>query len=280
MKTQKLGRGLSELLGEIDEVYDNEISSKNSIIDIPLKDIRPNPYQPRKYFDENSLYELGLSIKNDGLIQPIVVSEDIDGFIIIAGERRFRASKIMKLKTIRAIVINANEQKMQQFALIENIQRDDLNAIELANAYSELVKFHKITHEELSTIIHKSRTHITNTLRLLQLTDKTQQALIDKKITAGHAKVLIGLEDKTQSLIVNSIVGQKLSVREVENMIKSMKKDDLSTSTKKKVDSFDFSDVTNRFKSLGFKHKISSNKLTIEFENEKQIEKLLKYLPK
>ncbi len=280
MKTQKLGRGLSELLGEIDEVYDNEISSKNSIIDIPLKDIRPNPYQPRKYFDENSLYELGLSIKNDGLIQPIVVREDIDGFIIIAGERRFRASKIMKLKTIRAIVINANEQKMQQFALIENIQRDDLNAIELANAYSELVKFHKITHEELSTIIHKSRTHITNTLRLLQLTDKTQQALIDKKITAGHAKVLIGLEDKTQSLIVNSIVGQKLSVREVENMIKSMKKDDLSTSTKKKVDSFDFSDVTNRFKSLGFKHKISSNKLTIEFENEKQIEKLLKYLPK
>ena len=280
MKTQKLGRGLSELLGEIDEVYDNEISSKNSVIDISLKDIRPNPYQPRKFFDENSLNELSLSIKNDGLIQPIVVSEDIDGFIIIAGERRFRASKIAKLKTIRAIVINTNEQKMRQFALVENIQRDDLNAIELANAYIELIKIHNITHEGLSRIIHKSRTHITNTLRLLQLSYKTQKSVIDKKITAGHAKVLVGLDDKTQQLIVNSIIGQKLSVREVENMIKSMKEDTAHLSNVKEKSKFDFSNLQDRFSLLGFKHKFSSNKLTIEFENEKQIEKFLKYLPK
>ena len=137
MKTKKLGRGLSELLGEMDEVYENELSSKNSIVEIPLQNIRPNPYQPREYFDETSLHELGCSIKDNGLIQPIVVTEDIDGYIIVAGERRYRASKLMKLKTIRAVILNSNENEMRQFALIENIQRDDLNAIELAKAYSE-----------------------------------------------------------------------------------------------------------------------------------------------
>jgi len=280
MKTQKLGRGLSELLGEIDEVYDNEISSKNSVIDISLKDIRPNPYQPRKFFDESSLYELSLSIKNDGLIQPIVVSEDIDGFMIIAGERRYRASKIAKLKTIRAIIINVNDQKKRQFALVENIQRDDLNAIELANAYIELIKIHNITHEELSNVIHKSRTHITNTLRLLQLSSKTQKAIINKQITAGHAKVLIGLDNEFQKSIIDSIIKEKLSVRDVENIIKSMKEDNSYSSNIKEKYLFDFSEIKNKFNSLGFKHKVSSNKLIIEFENEKQINKLLKYLSK
>ena len=111
MKSQKLGRGLGALLGEIDEAYSNEVSSGDSIIEINLKEIRPNPYQPRKTFDENALQQLSESIKNDGLIQPIVVTDDIDGYIIIAGERRFRASKLAKLKTIRAIVLSSNEQK-------------------------------------------------------------------------------------------------------------------------------------------------------------------------
>ena len=133
MKSQKLGRGLGELLGEIEEAYENEVSQKDSIIEIALKDIRPNPFQPRKHFEESSLYELGESIKNDGLIQPIIVTEDVDGYILIAGERRLRASKLAKLKTIRAIVLNSDEQKMRQFALIENIQRNvrDLLLLEL-----------------------------------------------------------------------------------------------------------------------------------------------------
>nr|WP_321266061.1 ParB/RepB/Spo0J family partition protein [uncultured Sulfurimonas sp.] len=280
MKSQKLGRGLDALLGEIDEAYENEGSSKDSIIELNLKDIRPNPYQPRKQFDENSLMELGESIKNDGLIQPIVVTEDIDGYILIAGERRLRASKLVKLKTIRAIRLNSDEQKMRQFALIENIQRDELNSVELAQAYSELIKMYNITQEELANKIHKSRTHITNTIRLLQLSFKTQKALIEKKITAGHAKVLIGLDEKQQQLMVNSIIGQKLSVREVETIIKNMKDEKKSIAIKNDFVEYNFSDIKKRFDFLGFKAKTSKNKLTIEFEDESQINDLLRYISK
>ena len=277
MKSQALGRGLDALFGEIDEAYDNEVTSADSILEIPLKDIRPNPYQPRKSFDEESLAELAESIKNDGLIQPIIVTEDIDGYILIAGERRFRASKLAKLKTIRAIVLNSDEQKMRQFALIENIQREELNSIELAHAYSELLKLHEITHEELSNLIHKSRTHITNSIRLLQLSQKTQKTVVERKITAGHARVLIGLDDKQQQLMVNSIIGQKLSVREVESMIKNMKEQRVTPASVATIVSYDFTNLKDRFTSLGLKVKTSQNRATVEFDNEDQIEEFLKY---
>lgn len=280
MKSQKLGRGLGELLGEIEEAYENEVSQKDSIIEIVLKDIRPNPFQPRKHFEESSLYELGESIKNDGLIQPIIVTEDVDGYILIAGERRVRASKLAKLKTIRAIVLNSDEQKMRQFALIENIQRDELNSIELAHAYGELIKLHNITQDELSTKIHKSRTHITNTLRLLQLSQKTQKALIEKKITTGHAKVLVGLDDKQQQMMVDSIVGQKLSVREVEVAIKSVKSKKPELNSKKEILSYDFKILQERFLKLGFRVKTTTTSLTIEFSDAKQIEELSQLLSK
>lgn len=280
MKSQKLGRGLGELLGEIDEAYENEVSQKDSIIEIALKDIRPNPFQPRKHFEESSLYELGESIKNDGLIQPIIVTEDIDGYVLIAGERRLRASKLAKLKTIRAIILNSDEQKMRQFALIENIQRDELNSIELAHAYGELIKLHNITQDELSTRIHKSRTHITNTIRLLQLSQKTQRALIEKKISTGHAKVLVGLDEKQQQVIVNSIVGQKLSVREVEATIKSIKNNKAESYSKQETISYDFKEIREKLSALGFKIKNSNKSLTIEFDNENQINKFLTYLQK
>ena len=280
MKSQKLGRGLDALMGEIDEAYDNEGSSKDSIAEIDLKSIRPNPYQPRKHFDEESLLELSQSIKQDGLIQPIVVTEDVDGYILIAGERRFRACKIAKLKTIRAIVQSSDEQKMRQYALIENIQRQQLNSIELANAYGELLKIHDITQEELGSKIHKSRTHITNTIRLLQLSTKTQKALIDQKISTGHAKVLVGLDERQQQLVVNSIVGQKLSVREVEIMIKSLKNKQLSDDiiSKEKPKTLNFANIQAKFDHIGLKVKTSQNKLTIEFKDDSDIEKLLTYL--
>ena len=280
MKSQKLGRGLDALLGEIDEAYENEGSSRDTIIELSLKDVRPNPFQPRKHFDENSLLELGESIKNDGLLQPIVVTEDIDGYILIAGERRLRASKLAKLKTIRAILLNSDEQKMRQFALIENIQRDELNSVELAEAYSELLKMYDVTQEELASKIHKSRTHITNTIRLLQLSPKTQKALVEKKITAGHAKVLIGLDEKQQQLVVNSIIGQKLSVRDVESIIKNMKETKSSFVEKESSPAFDFSDIKDRFDFLGLKAKTSKNKLTIEFDDESQINDFLEYISK
>jgi ParB family chromosome partitioning protein len=274
MKSQKLGRGLDALLGEIDEAYENEGSQRDSVLEIPLKDIRPNPFQPRKSFDENALYELSESIKKDGLLQPVVVSEDIDGYVLIAGERRFRASKLAKLKNIRAIVLNSDEQKMRQFALIENIQREELNSIELAQAYSELLKLHDVTHEELSSIIHKSRSHITNTLRLLQLSGRTQKALVEKKITAGHAKVLIGLDEKKQQVLVDSIVGQKLSVRDVEKMIKEMKESTQIDDQKKdenEVNRLDFDALRSKLNELGIASKVKNNKITLEFNSESEI---------
>ncbi|MGE4418389.1 MAG: ParB/RepB/Spo0J family partition protein [Sulfurimonas sp.] len=275
MKSQKLGRGLGALLGEIDEAYENEVSQKDSIVEIPLKDIRPNPFQPRKHFEESSLYELSESIKNDGLLQPIVVTEDVDGYILIAGERRLRASKLAKLKTIRAIILNSDEQKMRQFALIENIQRDELNSIELAHAYGELIKLHEITQEELSSRIHKSRTHITNTIRLLQLSQKTQRALIEKKISTGHAKVLVGLDEKQQQLVVNSIIGQKLSVREVESTIKSIKKSKPESTAKIESSLYNFNNIKDKLSELGFKSRSSNKSLTIDFDNEEQIDDFL-----
>jgi len=278
VKTQKLGRGLDALLGEIDEAYENEGSQRDVILEIPLKDIRPNPFQPRKSFDETALQELADSIKEDGLLQPVVVTEDIDGYVLIAGERRFRASKLAKLKEIRAIVLNSDEQKMRQFALIENIQREDLNSIELAQAYHELIKLHEITHDELSSMIHKSRTHITNTLRLLQLSAKTQKALAEKKISAGHAKVLVGLDEKEQQLFVDSIVGQKLSVREVEALIKSRKQESQPQSKEKtQAVSLDFQKLKSRLNELDFNCKTSQNKVTFEFNSQEEIEDFLTY---
>ena len=276
MASLALGRGLDALFGETAQAYENEGTQQDKIIELDLKDIRANPFQPRKSFDESSLVELANSIKQDGLLQPIVVNEDFDGYILIAGERRLRASKIAKLKTIRCIVVSSNDDKMRKFALIENIQREELNSIELSHAYEELIKLHEITHEELSVMIHKSRTHITNTLRLLQLSIKTQKSLLDKKITAGHAKVLVGLDDKQQQLMVNSIIGQKLSVREVETMVKSINNE--KKKKKKKIDSlsYNFVSLEKKLKSLGLKTKTSVNKITIEFEAENQIEEFLK----
>ena len=276
MKSMALGRGLDALFGEIDESYENEGTQKDTILEIPLKDIRPNPFQPRKTFDEEALLELSESIKNDGLLQPIVVNEDLDGYILIAGERRLRASKLAKLKTIRSIIISSDDEKMRKLALIENIQREELNSIELAQAYEELMKLHDMTQEELSSMVHKSRTHITNTLRLLQLSAKTQKCLLEKKITAGHAKVLVGLNEKQQQVMVNSIIGQKLSVREVEAMVKNMKTiKEVEKVKKPSIDTYNFDNLKTKFASFGLKTKTSTNKVTIEFDNEDQINDFL-----
>ena len=278
-KSKSLGRGLGELLGEMEEAYDSEVPTSESIVDISLSQIKPNPFQPRKQFDEGSLAELADSIKTHGLIQPIVVVEDIDGYVLVAGERRVRASKMAKTKTIRAVIAHIDEEKMRQQALIENIQRDELNIVDLAYAYGELLDVHSITHDELSNIVHKSRAHITNTLRLLQLSKKTLSALKERKITAGHAKVLVGLSDKEQTTLVASIIGQKLSVREVETLAKSLKNSNTPISVKKVQEvSYDFGALKAKFSDLGFRVKAKSNEITLSFDNEEDIEKLLERL--
>jgi len=274
-KSAALGRGLGALLSEIEEAYDNELPKKGGVEEIALVKIRPNPYQPRKHFDPESLSELSESIKTHGLLQPIVVKEDIEGYILIAGERRLRASKLAKTKTIKAIVVSVSDEQMRQHALIENIQRDELNPIDLAQAYQELIEIHQLTHDQLSLTVHKSRAQITNTLRLLQLGDKGRKALAEGKITAGHAKVIVGLEPSEQALMVDSIIGQKLSVRDVESMVKKIKLPSAHAATLTESERLDLSALKKRLNDLGYKCGTKGDRLTIEFENNGQIASFL-----
>ena len=277
-KSQALGRGLGELLGEIEEAYDNEISPSKDLLEVPLSNIKVNPFQPRKHFDEKALSELSESIKSHGLLQPIVVVEEMDGYVIIAGERRFRASKMAKTKTIKAVVVSATAEEMRELALIENIQREELNAIELAKSYAELIEVHSITQEELSGLIHKSRSAITNTLRLLLLSPKAQKAVIDKSISAGHAKAMVGLSSKDQNILVDSIVGQKLSVREVEKMVKQYK--GLPAPKTEKVTaktSLNMDKLKQVLDNQLINYDIKENKISFSFSNEEEIATFSKF---
>jgi len=278
-KSQALGRGLGELLGEIEEAYDNEVSPSKSVLEIPLSNIKVNPYQPRKHFDEKALHELSESIKQHGLLQPVVVVEQMDEYVLIAGERRLRASKMAKTKTIKAVVVSATPEEMRELALIENIQREELNAIELAKSYEELIEVHKITQEELASLIHKSRSHIANTLRLLQLTSKAQKAIVEKQLSAGHAKVMVNLSNKDQNVLVDSIIGQKLSVREVEKMVKQFKNGQAEQKETKTVNtpSLDLSILKDVLDEHLINYESKDNKISFSFSNEAEIATFAKF---
>lgn len=284
-----LGRGLGELLGEVETAYSNSNdvethNSSNSIIELDINLVNPNPNQPRKIFDEDKLRELSESIVEHGLLQPVTVIEDGKGsYTLIAGERRLRAHKLANLETIKATIIDIDEFKLRELALIENIQRDDLNIIELAYSYAQLINEHNITHDELSKKVFKSRTSITNTLRLLQLSSYVQQLLANDKITAGHAKVLLGLDDELQKTIADSIIGQKLSVRETESLVrelKSSKNKEKKDVTKRKKVTFDFQPLESAIKNLNnhdLKVKAEKNYFKIEIKSQEDIEKISNY---
>ncbi|EHR4234231.1 ParB/RepB/Spo0J family partition protein, partial [Campylobacter jejuni] len=217
-------RGLSSLISDMDTVYNKELGfDKNQSTMIEIDQISPNPFQPRKNFDQEALDELANSIKEFGLIQPIIVFKKNNKFILIAGERRLRAVKALGKKEILAFIADIDENKLRELALIENIQRENLNPIELANSYKDLMQVHKITQENLAELIHKSRTQITNTLRLLNLDIRTQELIASGKISQGHAKVLVGLDQKDEKMLVDSIIGQKLNVRDTEKIVKKIK---------------------------------------------------------
>ena len=207
-----LGRGLNSILLDVENSFSKEL--ENSVLEIEISQISPNSFQPRKIFDENTLKELSESIKAHGLLQPIIVTQKEDGYMLIAGERRLRATKLLGQSKIRAIVADFADKNLRELALIENIQREDLNPIELANSYKELINEYKITQEELGNIVKKSRPVITNTMRLLNLSDFTQQALIDGKISVGHAKVMLGFDKKDEKELLNTIIGQKLTAND------------------------------------------------------------------
>lgn len=287
MAKAALGRGLGELLGEVETAYDknNHKDESSHIREIDISLIKPNPAQPRKVFDETKLNELSKSIVKHGLIQAITVikdDEDENGYILIAGERRLRASKLAGLETIRANILSLEEMQMREVALIENIQREDLNIIELAYSYAQLINEHNITHEELAEKVAKSRTSITNTLRLLTLSVYAQQMLSSDKITAGHAKIMIGLSDDEQKIVVDTVIGQKLSVRETEKLVKEMKTPSNSSKSKSEKSSIDYdikplNEVAEKFKSNDLKVKITPKYLKIDISSQDDVDAILKY---
>ncbi|NLN13242.1 MAG: ParB/RepB/Spo0J family partition protein, partial [Arcobacter skirrowii] len=282
-----LGRGLGELLGEVETAYENSNSNSNSSgvkkIEVALIDANPN--QPRKVFDETKLQELSDSIKEHGLLQPIVVVENDNGrYTLIAGERRLRAHKLASLEEISAIITNIDELKLREHALIENIQREDLNVIELAFCYAQLINEHNITHEELSKKVFKSRASITNTLRLLQLSSYVQQFLSSGKLSAGHAKVMIGLDPNIQKQLCDKIISEDLSVREVEKLIKDIKEEKISKdiNEKKNVTNSYNTEVLNNFlevlKNDKIKAKLDKNSIKITFNSQDDIDRIISYL--
>ena len=277
MGRKTLGRGLGAILSEVAEAYEKEIpdSEGNSVVEIDLDAIRPNPFQPRRVFDDRSLKELADSIKRHGLLQPVIVIEDIDGYMLIAGERRVRASRLAGNEKIKAVVAKIEPSKYRELALIENIQREDLNPVDLALSYKELLEEYSITHEELSGIVKKSRAHITNTLRLLNLSDYAKDALKNGKITPGHAKVLVGLDEAKQKIVVDSIIGQKLSVREVEKLIHESKEKKKRQKSDKNGLS-EMAEIEDILKDSNLNFKISGNRLTIKFDNSDEIRYFLK----
>lgn len=239
MKTKKsaLGRGLSAIL----ESPETDITSKDisgnyvvgAIADIPLEKIGANPFQPRDRFEENGLRELASSIKVQGMIQPVTVRKlGYDKYQLISGERRLKAAKLAGLKDIPCFIRVANDQQMLELALIENIHRKDLNAIEISISYQRLLEECKLTQEKLSERVGKDRSTITNYLRLLKLPPEIQIAIREEKISMGHARAVINIEDtKTQLLILEEIIAKNLSVREVERIVKELNKPDRTTKT-------------------------------------------------
>ncbi len=288
-----LGKGLGAILEEVGQAYESELSDSGNaessewgeaVVELPVESVDPNPFQPRKDFDEERLRELGESIREHGLLQPVVVIPHGERWILVAGERRLRAHKMMGLPTIRAIVaeVDLGELRMRELALVENIQRENLNPVELAHAYQELLSVHGITHEELARLVHKSRSQITNTLRLLTLSDYARQKLLEQKISQGHAKVLVGLDEGKQRIIVDTIVGRKLSVREAEELAKRNKEEGAPVGKRSDTETFgpllDAESLRRLEKLLPFPFKAKKRSLEIRLESEKELQCFLNFL--
>ncbi|HDX6328586.1 TPA: ParB/RepB/Spo0J family partition protein, partial [Campylobacter fetus] len=272
-----LGRGLSAILEDVENAYDKELN-RDLISDIDIDKIIPNPFQPRKHFDQESLSELSASIEKHGLIQPIIVIKKGNGYTLIAGERRLRATKLLGKDSIKAIVANLEDQNLRELALIENIQRENLSPIELANSYKELIEEYKITQEALSNIIKKSRTVITNTLRLLSLDESTKRLIEDGKLTQGHAKVIVGLDKDDEKMVVDTIVGQRLNVRDTENLIKRIKnKADKSSNLVSMQQNYNenLNILKDAFLNLGYECKINGKKMILNFADVEKIQNLI-----
>ena len=284
-KKKALGKGLEQLFSNsvIDfEQFENQIvndaKSSGDIVEINLDEIRANPYQPRKAFDEESLNELAKSISEYGVIQPIIVKKAIKGYEIVAGERRTRAARIAGLKTIPAIIKDFNDNDMMEIALIENIQRENLNAIVEALSYDNIIRLRNLTPEEVAEKFGKSRSYITNILGLLKLPTFTTELVSQGKISMGHAKVLSKLEDDDLiDQLATKIVRDGLSVREIENLVKDNNYNKKVKVVRNNPPLFNIFENAMREK-IGTKVRIKSNKIEIPFDSEKDLERILEII--
>lgn len=293
VKKTGLGKGLDSLIQVQSPKKTESATNQSAVVEKVLKkeevmvkitEIEPNREQPRKSFDEDSLLELAESIKQFGVIQPLIVQKKDDYFEIIAGERRWRAAKLAGLKEIPVIVKQYTEQEVVEISLIENIQRENLNPIEEAQAYKRLLTEFKLKQDEVAERVSKSRTAVTNSMRLLKLDERVQQMVIDDMISTGHARALLTLDDKNQQFhIATRIFDEKLSVRDTERLMKSLQNHGQKTAKKDSVieNAFIYKDIEEKIKGiLGTKvyvnHKNGNKgKIEIEYYSNEELERLL-----
>ena len=284
-KKKALGRGLEELFStevlDFDTFENNviETASESDIKEIPVSEIRPNPYQPRKSFNEDALKELSESIKNYGVFQPIIVKKAIKGYDLIAGERRLRASKLAGLEKIPAIVKEFTDEEMREISLLENLQRENLTAIELAWAYKGIIDNLDIRQEDLAQKIGKSRTHVTNILGLLNLPDSVQKMVLNNEISMGHARVLSKMDSPEEvKHLANRIVNENLSVHDIEVISREEEIKKRVPVTRRSTNN-DYSSVEREMKEiLGTRVKIDNKKINIYFENVNDLNRILEIM--
>ncbi|MGN1355938.1 MAG: ParB/RepB/Spo0J family partition protein [Bacilli bacterium] len=287
-KRRALGRGLEELFynepidyNKVEEKILTE-TPKDEIKMVKIDELRSNPYQPRKVFDETALQELAASIKEHGVFQPIIIKKSIKGYEIIAGERRVKASKLAGLDEIPAIIRDFSDDEMMEIALLENLQRENLNAIEEANAYKKLLETSELTQEQLSNRLGKSRSHITNMIGLLNLPEEVQKLLSNKEISAGHARIISKLEDEEQQIsLAQKVVDEGLSVRQLEDITHSNEKflRVHEIKRKPKETNSEYMYLQEELcEKLGTKVKIKTNKIEISFVNGNDLNRLLEIM--
>ena len=297
VKKSGLGKGLDSLIPSTGhkktapakpevkkEVVVEKVVKKEEVM-VKITEVEPNREQPRKNFNEDALLELADSIKQFGIIQPLVVQKRDDYYEIIAGERRWRAAKLAGLKEVPVIIKNYTEQERVEIALIENIQREDLNPIEEAMAFKRLLTEFELKQDELAERVSKSRTAVTNSMRLLKLDERVQQMVVDEKISTGHARALLAVEDKEQQYnLANKIFDEKLSVRETERLMKNLQKEKKDKKDQKTENEFIYKGIEEKIKMiLGTKVTVSHKKnnkgrIEIEYYSNEELERIMDLL--
>lgn len=287
-KQKGLGRGLDSIFGSnVEQFLDDIQSSAKEVpgrreVEIAIEEIRPNPYQPRKEFDQTALNELADSIRTHGIFTPLLVRKSVSGYDLITGERRLRAAKIAGLKVVPAISVDFTEEQMMEIAILENVQREDLNAIEEAAAYDSLVKKLGYTQEKLAERVGKSREYCANIMRLLKLPSEIQKLVVDKRLAMGHVRPLLGLKDEMEMLdAAEKIMKEKMSVREVEAYVRDINAEEKKpnkTKPEKKRDPI-IHDLEHQISvKLGTKVTIQNKKLTIRYTDTEDLNRILEIL--